>query len=508
MTGSLAERLAGLAVLGALPWPLFAAVASRQYWVVFPRIARILALLLLGYAAILAAIVLAAPLPLFRAVCAAGLILLAGTFWYGRDALGRSRGWPPGSLRPFSPAVWFDRNFFLDHYRRLGSPFKCAQFVRPMACLTGLAEGFEFLRVHEASLRSPPLAFGRFIPGGFLRHMDPDRHAETKAALRSALVPEVYRPLEPFMRGQVRAGVARMVEDSAASAGAGIAPRRYLQGLVFDLWARLFFDIQPGSDESKRIQPLFRVIDIRNPLRASDAAIREALNGVLRVLEEGAERRHSGQSSPPQSFLEALRANSVESAGDPTVIGNLVYLMHTTWADVSSLFSWLMRLLTENPEWIARLRDADASESRDSGARCLATRVVMETLRLAQSEYVYRVAVQDIPHKAFRIPRGWLVRVCVAESHRDPAVFDEPERFNPERFLDRSYTRRQYSPFGAGLRHVCLGEDLTMMAGRIFVEELARGCDWKTVADGPSEYSAWRHWRPSSRWRVQVGPVT
>ena len=94
MTGSLAERLAGLAVLGAVPWPLFFALASRQYWRVFPRIARILALLLLGYAAILAAIVLAAPLPVFRVLYATGLIVLAGTFWYSRDAFGRNRGWP------------------------------------------------------------------------------------------------------------------------------------------------------------------------------------------------------------------------------------------------------------------------------------------------------------------------------------------------------------------------------------------------------------------------------
>jgi cytochrome P450 len=132
----------------------------------------------------------------------------------------------------------------------------------------------------------------------------------------------------------------------------------------------------------------------------------------------------------------------------------------------------------------------------------LSTRVVLETLRLEQSEHLYRVATREIEHRGFVIPRGWLVRLCVRESHRDPAVFENPEAFDPDRFLRRTYTRREYSPFGAGLRHTCLGEGLTRLVGHVFVEEVASAYTWRTVTDGAYEYSAWRHWRPSSRWRV------
>jgi cytochrome P450 len=190
------------------------------------------------------------------------------------------------------------------------------------------------------------------------------------------------------------------------------------------------------------------------------------------------------------------------------VVGNLIYLMHTTWGDISGLFQWLMRMLTENPECTARLRClSDIPGTGEDTRLSLPARVVMETLRLEQSEYLYRVATRDISHKDFVIPRGWLIRLCVQESHRDPAVFDDPNAFNPDRFLKRVFTRRQYSPFGAGLRHTCLGEKLTMTMGRIFVEELTRGYEWKTMSDGAHEFSSWRHWRPSSRWRVLLKPV-
>ena len=131
----------------------------------------------------------------------------------------------------------------------------------------------------------------------------------------------------------------------------------------------------------------------------------------------------------------------------------------------------------------------------------------METLRLEQSEYLYRETTRDIEHKGIVIPSGWLVRLCIRESYQDiRPVFANPGVFDPDWFLSRSFTRREYAPFGAGLRHACVGEHLTRTVAGLFAEELACGYRWRTVADGPPEHSAWRHWRPSSAWRIVVTP--
>jgi cytochrome P450 len=139
----------------------------------------------------------------------------------------------------------------------------------------------------------------------------------------------------------------------------------------------------------------------------------------------------------------------------------------------------------------------------DEGVQSLSTRIVMETLRLEQSEQLYRVTTRQIQHGHFVIPKGWLVRLCVRESHQDPSVFERPDVFDPDRFLHHTFTRREYSVFGGTLRHACLGEGLTTMVGRIFVEEVC-GMSWETTADGEYEYGPWRHWRPSSAWRVRL----
>jgi cytochrome P450 len=94
------------------------------------------------------------------------------------------------------------------------------------------------------------------------------------------------------------------------------------------------------------------------------------------------------------------------------------------------------------------------------------------------------------------------VRTCVREIHRDPANFPDPERFDPDRFLER-VGRERYSPFGIDQRS-CLGEQLTRTAARVFALEVARGLDLTTRRDGPIEMSLERHWSPSSRWRLEL----
>ena len=63
-------------------------------------------------------------------------------------------------------------------------------------------------------------------------------------------------------------------------------------------------------------------------------------------------------------------------------------------------------------------------------------------------------------------------------------MFAEPDRFDPERFARRTYSREEYAPFGSDA-HGCMGSHFAHFLGRLFVEELALGFDWRVVTDGP-----------------------
>lgn len=50
--------------------------------------------------------------------------------------------------------------------------------------------------------------------------------------------------------------------------------------------------------------------------------------------------------------------------------------------------------------------------------------------------------------------------------HRHPQFWDQPERFQPDRFLDPAAEHPAYLPFGDGPR-VCIGKGLAMMEGLV-----------------------------------------
>ncbi|OCT57159.1 hypothetical protein XELAEV_18003904mg [Xenopus laevis] len=83
------------------------------------------------------------------------------------------------------------------------------------------------------------------------------------------------------------------------------------------------------------------------------------------------------------------------------------------------------------------------------------------------------VALQESSIAEYTIPQDARVVINLWSLHHDPNEWENPEEFNPERFLDENgnhvYSPSQsYLPFGAGIR-VCLGEALAKMEVFLFL---------------------------------------
>jgi enediyne biosynthesis protein E7 len=192
------------------------------------------------------------------------------------------------------------------------------------------------------------------------------------------------------------------------------------------------------------------------------------------------------------SFAGVLLSEQADALADETLARNLVYAVRTGGSDLGSFLHWLVWELARSPDWLER-----AAEGRDAEA------IVHETLRLHQSEYLYRQAERLVEDAGVSLPRGGLLRLCVAESHRDQAVFRNPERWDPGRFLAGRPPMEAYMPFGAPGTS-CVGAAMSIVVARAFVRSLS-AYRVTVAADGPHEHDGW-HWRPSSRFRVSLAP--
>ncbi|HEY5880066.1 MAG TPA: cytochrome P450 [Nakamurella sp.] len=124
----------------------------------------------------------------------------------------------------------------------------------------------------------------------------------------------------------------------------------------------------------------------------------------------------------------------------------------------------------------ADLQDRVAREVAELGDRPLTVddlsglpltmRVIHEALRLCPpAPIIVRSAMRDTVVDGHLIPAGTQVIVGAYVMHHDPALWPDPERFDPDRFLSTRLTgndRWRYLPFGAGPRS-CIGDHFAML---------------------------------------------
>lgn len=179
----------------------------------------------------------------------------------------------------------------------------------------------------------------------------------------------------------------------------------------------------------------------------------------LRALREGrhlvrlADRtiaRPTRQDDPPT--LRAIRS----AAADGTISGeeaSAIWLqLLLAGVDTSTtLISNAVHLLCTNPDQLDRLRD---DPSLVDGA-------VEETLRFESPLRIMgRVAHADVVVGGRTVRRGDTAVVLFGAANRDPAVFDDPNRFDITR-----PTRPAHVAFGQGI-HFCLGAALARLEAR------------------------------------------
>lgn len=156
-----------------------------------------------------------------------------------------------------------------------------------------------------------------------------------------------------------------------------------------------------------------------------------------------------------QSLLADAAAHSTLTAAE--IVSNAAVLMfggiETTDAMIANA---LLHLLSEPEQF--ELVHAD---------RDLVADAVEESLRLEPAASVVdRYATRDVEVAGAAIRRGDLVRVSLAGANRDPAVFEDPDRFE----LRRANSRKQLA-FARG-PHFCPGAHLARMEAAIAIRAL------------------------------------
>jgi cytochrome P450 len=103
--------------------------------------------------------------------------------------------------------------------------------------------------------------------------------------------------------------------------------------------------------------------------------------------------------------------------------------------------------------------------------------VLCEALRLCPPVSVAgRTAVRDIEVDGYRVEAGSMVLVGIYGMQRDPALWENPLVFDPDRFSAENSSRHdrwQFIPFGGGPRS-CIGDHFAMLEATLALGTIIR----------------------------------
>jgi cytochrome P450 len=206
-------------------------------------------------------------------------------------------------------------------------------------------------------------------------------------------------------------------------------------------------------------------------------------------------RRRRGEA-PGNDLLQILmdaRYSDGHGMSDELVLSESMQLLVAGHETSSNALSWLFYLLSSRPDCLERVRQEFDSVLNGEPLTYsalpkleFATKVIQEGLRLYPPFWmVDRMALSDDRAGDLVIPKGSTVVVFIYGAHHSSRYWEDPERFDPERFTkanEKTRTPFTYLPFGAGPRG-CIGGNYAMLQILMILSVLLRKYDFQLVPD-------------------------
>jgi cytochrome P450 len=250
----------------------------------------------------------------------------------------------------------------------------------------------------------------------------------------------------------------------------------------------VLFGVELWSDVSKMtgaVQTALRVLKTRvaalAPLplwvptpdaRRFNAAMRTLKNGVDDIVEQ---TRRGGDASRNfvARLMEARDSETGERMSDEQLRYEVIGMLQQGHDTIGETLAWTFYLLSLHPEIerklhdeVTRVLDGRVPVVADLEHLKYATMVVHESLRIIPPVWVIpRDAVKDDEIGGFKVPAKSTVLLCPYLTHRHRDFWENPEAFDPDRFLPenaKGRPRHAYFPFGGGPR-LCMGLDMAIM---------------------------------------------
>ncbi|HPX38334.1 MAG TPA: cytochrome P450 [Mycobacterium sp.] len=160
----------------------------------------------------------------------------------------------------------------------------------------------------------------------------------------------------------------------------------------------------------------------------------------------------------------------------------LLTLLAAGHETTASTLGWAFERISRHPQVLAKLV---AEAAGDDNTYRQAAIFEIQRNRTVIDFAGRHVAAPMYELGDYRLPQGFSIIISLGQLHADPDVYPEPDRFDPQRFIDEKPNTFSWVPFGGGTRR-CVGAAFANMELDVVLRTVLRHFTVQ-ITDAPGE---------------------
>lgn len=336
------------------------------------------------------------------------------------------------------------------------------------------------------------------------------------------------RLIQPaFHQRSITAFAAMMVESTVsmlrrwqplAATGANVDIAREMMRLTIEIVTQSLFGYDISRQAETIAQAMDTLITVAKPRHRLFKEQLQILDHIVYGIIETRRRQQADHNDDLLAMLlNARDEETAEGMSDRQIRDEVMSLLVAGHETTANTLSWLWYLLAQHPAVVARLQSefdqvlgGRPPTVADLPHLVYTRMVVEEAMRLYPSAWtISRRALAADEIGGYHIPARAIVALSPYTTHRHPAYWPDPERFDPERFTPEQTAARPrfaYFPFGGGARQ-CIGNEFAMMESLLIVPTVLQQYQMRLVPGHIVETHVVATLRPRHGILVTLHPV-
>jgi cytochrome P450 family 110 len=211
------------------------------------------------------------------------------------------------------------------------------------------------------------------------------------------------------------------------------------------------------------------------------------------IYAEITERRAEERSN--RSDILSLLIDSQDADGngmnDEELRDELMTLLFAGHETTATALAWAIYWINYLPEVKEKLLAEIATVDPQADAMAIGklpylSAVCSETLRIYPVGMLTfpRLTKEPLSFQGYDLPEHTMVVGCIYLTHHREDIYPEPDKFKPERFLNRQFSPYEYFPFGGGARR-CIGMALAQLELKLVLFEAIANCQLQLTGELP-----------------------